>query len=57
VSPSHAWYYGNPVLHNYQTFFPPENAGTITSPVIDLGQISGGTLMFSYVLKTQNQWA
>lgn len=55
VSPTHAWYYGNPVLHNYQTFFPPENAGTITSPVIDLGQISGAALMFNYFLKTQNQ--
>ncbi len=55
VSPSHAWYYGNPVLHNYQTFFPPENAGTITSPIIDLSDVSGSALMFNYFLKTQNQ--
>jgi cysteine-rich repeat protein len=55
VSPSHAWYYGNPVLHNYETFFPPENSGTLTSPVIDLSGVSGTALKFSYFLETQNQ--
>jgi cysteine-rich repeat protein len=41
VSPTHAWYYGQTVLRNYQTVFPATNSGTLTSPPIDLGEISG----------------
>ncbi|MDP3910008.1 MAG: hypothetical protein Q8Q14_06425 [Gemmatimonadales bacterium] len=55
VSPTTAWYYGNPVLRNYETFFPPENDGSITSPFIDLTTVSGASLMFNYWLETQNQ--
>jgi cysteine-rich repeat protein len=55
VSPTHAWYYGQPLFRNYQTFFPGENSGSLTSPPIDLTAISGVELSFSYFLETQNE--
>ncbi len=54
VSPIHAWYYGQTVLRSYQTVFPATNAGTLTSPPIDLGGISGVELSFRYFLETEN---
>jgi len=54
VSPTHAWYYGQTVLRNYQTVFPATNSGTLTSPPIDLGGISGVELSFRYFLETEN---
>jgi cysteine-rich repeat protein len=55
VSPTHAWYYGQTFFRNYQTFFPATNSGTLTSPPIDLGAVSGVELAFSYFLETENQ--
>jgi cysteine-rich repeat protein len=55
LSPSHAWYYGQPPLRNYQTVFPGTNSGTLTSPAIDLGGISGVDLSFGYFLETENR--
>ncbi len=54
VSPTHAWYYGQTLLRNYQTVFPATNSGTLTSPPIDLGGISGVELSFRYFLETEN---
>ena len=54
VSPTHAWYYGQPVLRSYQTVFPATNSGTLTSPPIDLGGISSVELSFHYFLETEN---
>ena len=54
VSPTHAWYYGQTVLRNYQTVFPGTNSGTLTSPPIDLGGISDVQLSFRYFLETEN---
>jgi cysteine-rich repeat protein len=53
-SPTHAWYYGQTALRNYQTVFPATNSGTLTSPPIDLGGISGVELSFGYFLETEN---
>jgi cysteine-rich repeat protein len=55
VSPTHAWYYGQPTFRNYQTFFPGTNSGALTSPLIDLADVSGVALSFSYYLETQNE--
>jgi cysteine-rich repeat protein len=41
-------------LRNYQTVFPATNSGTLTSPPIDLGSVSGVELAFSYFLETEN---
>ncbi len=54
VSPTHAWYYGQTVLRNYQTVFPATNWGTLNSPPNDLGAISGVELSFGYFLETEN---
>jgi cysteine-rich repeat protein len=54
ASPAHAWYYGQTALRNYQTLFPATNSGTLTSPPIDLGGISGVELSFQYFLETEN---
>jgi cysteine-rich repeat protein len=54
VSPTHSWYYGMTSSRTYQTFFPPENSGNLTSPPIDLTQVSGATLQFGYFLETEN---
>lgn len=54
VSPTHAWYYGQTVLRNYQTVFPATNSGALTSPPIDLGGLSGVALSFRYFLETEN---
>jgi cysteine-rich repeat protein len=53
-SPTHAWYYGQTLLRNYQTLFPATNAGTLTSPPIDLGGVSGVELSFGYFLETES---
>jgi cysteine-rich repeat protein len=55
VSPTHAWYYGQPPLRSYQTVFPATNSGTLTSPAIDLRDVSGVELSFSYFLETEDQ--
>jgi cysteine-rich repeat protein len=55
VSPSHAWYYGQTFVRNYQTVFPATNSGTLTSPPIDLGAVSGVELAFSYFLETEHE--
>lgn len=55
VSPTHAWYYGQTTFRNYQTIFPGANAGTLTSPPIDLASLSGVELSFSYYLETENE--
>jgi cysteine-rich repeat protein len=53
LSPSHAWYYGQPPLRSYQTVFPATNAGTLTSPTIDLAGLSSVELTFLYFLETE----
>jgi len=55
VSPTHAWYYGQTALRNYQTVFPATNSGTLTSPAIDLDGISGVELSLSYFLETEDR--
>jgi cysteine-rich repeat protein len=54
-SPTTAWYYGQTFLRNYQTVFPATNAGTLTSPSIDLARLSGIELSFQYFLETESQ--
>ena len=55
MSPTHAWYYGQTFVRNYQTVFPATNSGTLTSPPIDLGAVSGVELAFSYFLETEHE--
>jgi cysteine-rich repeat protein len=55
VSPSHAWYYGQTTFRNYVTIFPGTNSGALTSPSIDLTDVSGAELSFSYFLETENE--
>jgi cysteine-rich repeat protein len=54
-SPTHAWYYGQTLLRNYQTVFPATNSGTLTSPPVDLGGVSGVELSFGYFLETEGE--
>lgn len=54
VSPTHAWYYGQTTFRSYQTIFPGTNAGELTSPTINLTDVSGASLTFSYFLETED---
>lgn len=52
ASPATSWYYGKETTGTYNTGF--RNWGMITSPNINLDNISGSQLLFKHLLSTEN---